>query len=416
MADVTFEDILAARQRIAGGVLETPCAPSAALSELCECEIFCKLEFLQRTGSFKERGARNALLLLEESQRRRGVVAASAGNHALALAWHGRDLGVPVTVVMPRFAPLVKQANCRKFGAEVVLCGDSFGEAKAKADELAAAHGLTYVHGYNDAAIIAGAGTLGIEIIDQVGDADAVIVPVGGGGLLAGVAPAVKHLSPMVQVIGVEAAALPSFTASREAAHVVSVPASPTLADGLAVGKVGERAFAIAQPLVEKVLTAPEEMIALSVARFLEIEKCVVEGAGGISLAPLLSRQLPELRGKKVILLLTGGNIDLTILPRLIDAALVKDGRLARFTAVISDRPGGLAQFTAVLAQCGASVKEIVHDRIFSGPNVAAVNVFCTIETRDHAHQEEIFQALAQAGFRHFAHEGSPSPPAGKGL
>lgn len=408
MSDVTFDNILAARQRIAGGVLETPCAPSAALSELCGCEVYCKLEFLQRTGSFKERGARNALLLLDEDQAQRGVVAASAGNHALALAWHGRDLGVPVTVVMPRFSPLVKQSNCRKFGAEVILHGDSFGEAKAKADELMAAKGLTYVHGYDDSAIIAGAGTVGIEILDQVGDADALLVPVGGGGLLAGVATAVVHLKPGTQIIGIQAAVMPSFTAALDAGQVVSVPSQPTLADGLAVGKCGQRAFGVAQPLVHKVLDAPEEMIALSVARFLEVEKFVVEGAGAITLAPLLTDQLPELKGKKVVLLLTGGNIDLTILPRLIDAALVKDGRLARFTAVISDRPGGLAQFTSVLAECGASVKEIVHDRVFSGPNVAAVNVLCTVETRDHAHLAEMYQALGEHGFRHFAHEGHP--------
>jgi threonine dehydratase len=437
MPPFSFADILAAKDRIAGGVLATPCPLSPALSECYGCEIYCKLEFLHRTGSFKERGARNALLQLDDAQKKSGVVAASAGNHALALAAHGSQLGIPVTVVMPTYAPLVKQSNCRRLGATVVLCGASFGEAKAKADELAAAQQLTYIHGYDDLRIIAGQGTIGLEVAEQVPNLDAIIVPIGGGGLIAGVATAVKNVIPEVKVIGVEPANSTCFTSALAAGKPVRVQSQPTLADGLAVGIVGENAFAIARDLVDHVVTVSEYELALAVVRLMELEKSVVEGAGAAPLAALLSSPLAPrvdemsqappltssslaapagivhsrsewttLAGKRVVLVLAGGNIDLTILSRLIETALVADGRLARFTAVISDRPGGLARLTSVIAEAGASVKEITHDRTFSGPNVAAVNVLCTVETRDQQHIEALYQKLTAAGIRHFAHVG----------
>ena len=416
MTSLSFADVLAARTRIEGGVAATPCPFSPALTERYGCEIYCKLEFLHRTGSFKERGARNALLQLDEMQKKRGVVAASAGNHALALAAHGSQLGIPVTVVMPTYAPLVKQSNCRRLGSTVVLCGASFGEAKAKADELAAERQLTYIHGYDDLRIIAGQGTIGLEVVEQVPNLDAIVVPIGGGGLIAGVATAVKNLNPDVKVIGVEPANSTCFTSALAAGRPVRVESQPTLADGLAVGIVGENAFAIARDLVDHVVTVSEYDLALAVVRLMELEKSVVEGAGAAPLAALLSsRHTPcaigngrswDLTGKRVVLVLAGGNIDLTILSRLIETALVADGRLARFTAVISDRPGGLARLTSVIAEAGASVKEITHDRTFSGPNVAAVNVLCTVETRDQQHIDALYQKLTAAGIRHFAHVG----------
>jgi threonine dehydratase len=409
MVGLAFEEIVRAREQIAGGVLATPCPFSPALSERYSCRIYCKLEFLQRTGSFKERGARYALLQLSAEQKSRGVIAASAGNHALALAYHGRQLGIGVTVVMPTYAPLVKQANCQRLGATVVLCGDAFGDAKARADELAAAAQLTYIHGYDDPAIIAGQGTLGLEVVEQVPDLDAIVVPIGGAGLIAGVATAIKHLRPRVQVIGVESASSTCFTSALREGQPVAVPPHTTLADGLAVGIVGGHALEIAKPLVDRVVTVGEADLALAVVRLMELEKTVVEGAGAAPLAALLSGQLAELADRQVVLTLTGGNIDLTILSRLIEAALVADGRLARFTAVISDRPGGLARLTAVLAEVGASVKEIMHDRTFSGPNVAAVNVLCTVETRDQEHIDALYRKLNENGIRHFAHLGRSS-------
>jgi threonine dehydratase len=396
---VTLDDIRAARARIAGAVYVSPCQESPALSELTGSRVLCKLDALQRTGSFKERGARNALLLLEQTQRQRGVIAASAGNHALALACHGRELGIPVTVVMPRVAPLIKVATCRRFGANAVLSGDNFADAKAKADELAAAGGLTYIHGFDDPAVIAGQGTIGLELLEQAPDLDAVIVPIGGGGLIAGVSLAVKSQRPSVQVIGVEAEAMPNFTQALAAGRPVVSPARPTLADGLATTRLGENAFAIARQHVDRVVTVSEELIALSILRLIELEKAVIEGAAAATLAALLSGQLPELMGKSVALLLCGGNIDPLILGRVIEVGMAADGRLARLAATISDRPGGLAHLASIIAQTGASVQQIIHDRVFSGPDVSSVRVVCDVETHDRDHLEQLKQALRAAGF-----------------
>ena len=243
---IGFEDIQQAAVRIAGGIVETPCPPSGPLSELTGMQIFCKMEYLQRTGSFKERGARNALLLLSAEQKRRGVIAASAGNHALGLAYHGQLLGIPVTVVMPKFAPLTKVMNCRKFGAHVILDGGNIGEAKHKADEIGSQQGLTYINGFDDPAIIAGQGTIGLEVLAQVPDLEAVIVPIGGAGLIAGVSLAVKRLRKQCKIIGVEPDRAASFMAAMTAGKPVDFDMKPTIADGLSVPKVGENGFEIA--------------------------------------------------------------------------------------------------------------------------------------------------------------------------
>ncbi len=395
---VTLDDIRSARERIRGAIYVSPCPESPALSELTGARIYCKLDSLQRTGSFKERGARNALVLLDDERRRKGVIAASAGNHALALACHSRELEVPVTVVMPRFAPLIKVATCRRFGATVVLYGENFADAKSKADELADANGLTYVHGFDDPAVIAGQGTIGLELLEQVPALDAVIVPVGGGGLIAGVSLAIKSQQPQVQIVGVEAAMMPSFTQALAAGHSVVCPARPTLADGLATTRMGASAFAIAQQHVDRVVTVSEEQIALSILRLIELEKSVVEGAGAAPLAALLSGQLPELKGKSVALLLCGGNIDPLVLGRIIEVGLAADGRLARLIATISDRPGGLANLASIIAQAGASVQQITHDRVFSGPDVSSVRVICDVETRDREHLQELLESLTKHG------------------
>lgn len=395
-----LQDIRAARERIREGVLVTPCQYSQALSDLCGCEVFAKLEFLQRTGSFKERGARNALLLLSDAARGRGVIAASAGNHALALAFHGRSLGIAVTVVMPRFAPLVKQANCRRFGANVILHGETFSEAKEEADRIAKDRGLTYIHGFDDPAIIAGQGTIGLELLEQAPELDAVIVPIGGGGLLAGVATVIKSLSPKTLVIGVEPQASASFSASVAAGAPTAVPIRPTIADGLAVSKVGANAFAIAKPLVDRIVTVQEQWIAISVVRLMEHEKSVVEGAGAAPLAALISGALPMLHGKRVALLLCGANIDLTLLDRLIDNALVFDHRITRLTAEISDRPGSLAKIAGLIGAVGAGIKQVTHDRMFSGSNMASVTVTFTVETRDQEHLAELTRHLRDSGVK----------------
>ena len=396
---VSLADIRAARRRIAGGIIATPCPESIPLSEITGARIVCKLENFQRTGSFKERGARNALLRLSAAGRRRGVVAASAGNHALGLAYHGKLLRVPVTVVMPDYAPLIKITMCEKLGARVLIRGRDFAEARAAADRLVADDGLNYIHGFDDPDIIAGQGTLGLELLEQVPDLDAIVCPIGGGGLIAGVAVAVKAVKPRVKIIGVESTATGNFTAALRAKKTVCMSRRPTLADGLATLGVGSNAFALARSRVDEVVTVGENFIALAILRMIELEKTVVEGAGAVPLAALMAGKLPRLAGQRVALVVGGGNIDPAILSRVIENGLVHDGRLTRFTALISDRPGGLAELCRVIAGAGASIKDIAHDRAFSGPDVSAVRAVCTVETRDHAHIRALHSALKKSGF-----------------
>ncbi|MEE2896402.1 MAG: pyridoxal-phosphate dependent enzyme, partial [Planctomycetota bacterium] len=294
---VTLDTIVAARRRIAGGVFRTPCTEAPGLSALVGARVFCKLEYKQRTGSFKERGARNALELLDPDARGRGVVAASAGNHALALAWHGRDLGIPVTVVMPRTAPIVKQTRCAGYGARVELAGANIGEAKERADELVLSNGLTYVHGFDGADIIAGQGTIGLELLEEIDDLDAVVVPVGGGGLLAGVAVAIKALRPVVEIIGVEPARAASFSAAAVAGAPVRIEMQPTLADGLAVPEVGGRAFELAHGLVDELHTVDEESISLAIRRLAELHRGVGGGGGAATRAAFVAGRRERVRG-----------------------------------------------------------------------------------------------------------------------
>ena len=395
---ITFKDIEAARDRIKDAVSYSPCPPSIPLSEITGMEIFCKLDNLQRTGSFKERGARNALAQLSADQKKRGVIAASAGNHAQALAYQGKLLCIPATVVMPKFAPLIKVNNCEKLGANVVLHGKDFAEAKARAHEIAKEKGLAYIDGYDDPAIIAGQGTMGLEMIDQVPHADAVIVPVGGAGLLAGVSLSVKTLRPETAIIAVEAENVASFSAALEAGKPTKIALHPTLADGLAIPQVGTNGFEIAQSRVDRTVTVTEEQIAISILRMVELEKGVVEGAAATPLAACLSGKLKEFAGKRVVLLLSGGNIDPNVLSRVIERGLVADGRLCRFTAVISDRPGGLADLATRIASTGASIKQVVHDRAFGSSDVSAVHVRCTVETRHHQHLAELHAELKSHG------------------
>lgn len=396
---VTLADIRAAQRRIAGRVIVTPCQLSIPLSEMTGAEIVCKLDNFQRTGSFKERGACNALLRLAASRRQRGVVAASAGNHALGLAYHGMRLAVPVTVVMPDYAPLIKITTCQKLGARVLIHGRDFAEARAEADRLVSVEGLTYIHGFDDPDIIAGQGTLGLELLRQAPDLDAIVCPIGGGGLIAGVALAVKSLRPRIRIIGVESTATGNFSAALRTGKPTRVPRRATLADGLATLVVGGNAFAIARNRVDEVVAVGEDAIALAILRMVELEKTVVEGAAAVPLAAMMSGKLPRLAGKRVALVVGGGNIDPAILSRVIEKGLVHDGRLTRFTAIISDRPGGLAELCRVIASCGASIKDIAHDRAFSGPDVSAVHAVCTVETRDRGHIAALQRALKKNGF-----------------
>jgi threonine dehydratase len=393
---VTLSDILAARERIADAVYRSPCPYSWSLSKLCGGRVFCKLDHLQITGSFKERGACNRLLLLGDDERRRGVITASAGNHALGLAYHGQRLGIPVTVVMPRWAPIIKVSNCRGFGATVIQHGESFDEARRHAFTLAEQQQRTYVHGFDDPAIIAGQGTMGLEILEDVPDVDAILVPIGGGGLAAGVGVAVKALRPDVRIIGVEAKRAPTFYESRRAGKVVRIEAQPTLADGLAIAEAGRLCFELGQRVIDHIELVDEPEIARAVLRLIELEKAVVEGAGAVPLAAALHRDL-GLAGKTIVLVLCGGNIDVTLISRIIERGLAADGRLCRFVVRISDRAGSLGPVTQLLGQCGASIKQVEHDRNFGSPDPATVQVIFTLETRDFEHIEQIRSALADA-------------------
>ena len=395
---ITFKEIEAARERIQGALYYSPCTSSIPLSEITGMEILCKLDNLQRTGSFKERGARNALAQLLPEQRKRGVIAASAGNHAQALAYQGKLLGIPATVVMPKFAPLIKVNNCQKLGATIVLEGKDFAEAKTRANEIANEKKLAYIDGYDDPAIIAGQGTMALEILKQVPDLDVVVVPVGGAGLLAGVSLAIKTLRPNAKIVAVEAENVASFSAALAAGKPTTIAMHPTLADGLAIPQVGANAFKIARDHVDLAVSVTEEEIALAILRLIELEKTVVEGAAATPLAACMSGKLAELSGKRVVLLLCGGNIDPNILSRVIERALVSDGRLSRFAAIISDRPGGLADLTAQIAACGASVKQVVHERAFASSDVSAVRVVCTVETRNREHLSQLLDQLQTRG------------------
>lgn len=393
---ITLADIVAARKRIAGGVYLSPCVESIPLSELTGAHIYCKLDYLQRTGSFKERGARNALLMLTPEQRKRGVIAASAGNHAQGIAYHGSLLGIPVTVVMPQFAALIKVSNCRQLGATIILHGNDLGESRVEAERIAEHDGLTFIHPFDNEHVIAGQGTMALEILDQTPEVEAIVVPVGGGGLLAGIGTAVKTLRPEVSMIGVEPEHAACLAASLAAGRPTPVTLSSTLADGLAVPQVGVAPFDILQRVVDEVVTVDEASIALAILRLIELEKSVVEGAGATPLAAFLAHKLDRLHGRNVVLVLAGGNIDLTMLGRVIDTGLVADGRLARFTVSISDRPGGLARLAEVIASAGASIKEITHDRAFAGPDLSTVRVVCTVETTDRQHAARLMETLAQ--------------------
>jgi threonine dehydratase len=396
---IVFPDIKAAAERIKGKVYYSPCPPSVPLSEATGLQIYCKLEYLQRTGSFKERGACNALLLLSPEQKKRGVIAASAGNHALGVTYHGKLLGIPVTVVMPKFAPLTKVVNCRQMGANIILHGDNFDEARLRASQLAEKEGFTSIHGFDDDAVIAGQGTMGLEIVEQVPDLDAIIVPVGGAGLIAGVAFAIKTLKPDVQVIGVEPDCATSYVRSLKSGEPAAVTVRPTLADGLAVSCVGRNSFGIARQYVDEVVVVKERDIALAVLRLIELERSVVEGAGATPLAACLAGVVPELAGKKVVLPLTGGNIDTTVLGRILERGLASDGRLCRFSVTVSDRPGGLAQVTALIAEEGANIVDIAHDRAFAKGDINSVTVNCVVETRDINHIKLLHERLTREGF-----------------
>lgn len=364
-------------------------------------QTYYKCDHMRRSGSYKERGAVNALLCLSKEKREKGVIAASAGNHAQALAYHGGKLGVPVVVVMPLSAPIVKRQNCINFGAKVVLFGKDFSEAKDEAFRIAARDKLTYVNGYDDADVIAGAGTCGLEILDQVPDVDAIVVPVGGGGLLGGIALAVKKLNPNVMLIGVESERCADVTEALKAGKPIYTPvgAGGTVADGLAVNVVGTTTFQLIRDFVDEVITVPESDITRAILHLLEVEKMMVEGGGATGLAAIMAGKLDEkLKGKKVMTVITGGNIDITVLGRVINHGLYASGRLHMYDVAISNRVGGLAAFMSALAKTGASVKAVSQETpLVNDINVTTLHM--EVETTDNEHWANVVSMMKASGF-----------------
>jgi threonine dehydratase len=396
---VSLDDVRAARGRIHGRVVLTPCTPSEAFGEMFGGHAWFKFENLQRTGSFKERGALNRMLLLSDEERACGVIAASAGNHAQGVAFHAGRLGIPATIVMPERTPLIKVSNTERYGARVVLHGAVYDEAMAEAMRIRAEGGQALVHPFDQPEVIAGQGTIGLELLEQCPEMDVVVVPVGGGGLISGVAAAIKEVRPEVRVVGVESAALPAALRAREAGELVTIPPADTIAEGIAVRRIGEVTFGMIERYVDDLVTVTEEEIAAAVLLLLEREKTVAEAACATTVAAVVNGRLGPLDGKKVVMLISGGNIDVTLMSRIIERGLVQDGRQAYLTVRLKDRPGALAALTARVAESGANVVSLEHRRAAGGLWVTEAEVALTLETRGRGHVDELVRSLGEAGF-----------------
>jgi threonine dehydratase len=399
---LSFADIQAAATRLAGQVLDTPCVESKTLSQIVGAQIFLKFENLQFTASFKERGALNKLsALVASGQTVKGVIAASAGNHAQGVAHHAQRLGLRAVIVMPTTTPMVKVERTRGFGAEVVLHGETFDDARERALTLAAEQGLHFIHPFDDELVMAGQGTIGIEMLQAQPDLDTLVIAVGGGGLISGIATAVRHLKPDMQIIGVQAARFPAMVnAIKGTTHSQG---SSTIAEGIAVGQPGKLTFEVIQEHVDDLVLVDEGDIEQAVLMLLEIEKTLVEGAGAAGLAALM-KDPARFAGKKVGLVLCGGNIDPLLLAAIIERGMVRAGRLARIKVNARDTPGVLARITAVVAQAGANIDEVHHQRAFSTLSAQSVEVELVLQTRNPAHVQEVLQALQGAGFEAVAY------------
>ncbi|HEX4951199.1 MAG TPA: threonine ammonia-lyase [Blastocatellia bacterium] len=400
---ITLQDIQAARERLGRAIYHTPCPVSLTLSRLCGCHTYFKLENLQMTGSFKERGALNKLLQLNDAEKRAGVVAASAGNHAQGVAYHATRLGIRSVIVMPKPTPLIKVSNTRDLGGEVILHGANYDEALAHARQLAQEDGFTFIHAFDDDAVIAGQGTIGLELLEEETRFDAVVVPIGGGGLISGLAVAMKTLQPDIRIIGVEPEHAASMRAAMLAGQPTEIAIEPTIADGLAVKRAGTRTLEVVQHYVDEVVSVSEEEIASAILKLLEIEKTVVEGAGAASLAAVLFHKISGLAWKNVAILVCGGNIDPNLLSKIIERGLAKDGRLVRIRAIVRDRPGELAKICQIVADTSGNIMDVMHNRAFGKLEVGGVELDLILETRGHDHIEQLLRVFQAEGIT--AHE-----------
>lgn len=393
---VTLADVQTARDKIAGAVQHTPCLHSKTLSRIFGCEVWLKFENLQFTASFKERGALNKLLSLTADEKARGVIAMSAGNHAQGVAYHAGRLGIPATIVMPAYTPFVKVRNTEGHGAKVVLFGNTLAEASQHARALAAEHQFVFVHPYDDPYIIAGQGTLALEMLEAAPLLDTLIIPVGGGGLIAGCAVAARGVKPSIEIIGVESKTFPAMS-QRLRGEAVNV-GTETIAEGLAVRDTGEMPMTIARALVKDVLLVDESTIEEAIALLIEIEKTVTEGAGATGVAALLQHR-EQFKGKTVGIVLCGGNIDTRILASILMRNLVREGRLIRVRVKVPDVAGSLAKLTKAVGDAGANVVDVEHQRLFGVFSVKSTEIELTLETRDREHVNHLLRELEREGF-----------------
>jgi threonine dehydratase len=397
---ISLADVQAARERLRGAIYYSPCPHSQMLSALTGQQVYLKLENLQMTGSFKERGALNRIAMLTPGQAARGVVAASAGNHAQGVAYHATARGIRALIVMPLATPLVKVTATRGFGAEVVLHGANYDEACEEATRLCAEQGMTFIHPFDDASVMAGQGTIGLELLEQVPQLEAVVVPIGGGGLIGGIACAIKESRPDIRIVGVQTSRLPSMLAARAEGHPVTVEPSMTIADGIAVRRAGDVTFPVVEKYVDEIVTVDEDEIASAILVLLEREKTLAEGAGATALAALLQKKT-TLVGAHTAVMVCGGNIDVTLLSRIIERGLVQDGRLIRLRIHLLDKPGALADLTRLIASYRANIVDTLHNRAYYGVNLGDTVIDITMETRGREQVAELLAALTAEGYKH---------------
>lgn len=396
---VGLDDIRAAARQLQGQVVRTPLIHAPRLSDTLGCDLYLKLENQQFTGSFKDRGSYVKLLSLSDAQKRTGVIAMSAGNHAQGVAYHAARLGIPATIVMPTFAPFSKVERTRSLGATVVQAGETIDESRETADQLMQRHSLTFVHPYDDPNVIAGQGTIGLELMEDQPELDAVVVPIGGGGVMAGTALAAKALRPEIEMIGVEAALFPSMSEAIHARSPNSGQGGVSLADGIAVKTPGKLTRAIVERLVSEIVLLDEAAIENSVSMLAEYQKVVAEGAGAVPLGAALQLR-DRLAGRRVALVICGGNIDTRVLASVLMRGLVRDGRLVRLRVDIYDAPGVLAKISGLIGQTGGNIVEVYHQRLFHDVPVRRAEIDCVVETRNAEHVREIVDALEGGGLR----------------
>ena len=394
-----LNQIISAREKMKGIVHQTPLDFSQTFTDMSHNEVYLKLENLQKTGSFKVRGSINKLTSLSKEELSKGVIAASAGNHAQGVAYSSKMLNIPCTIVMPKGAPLSKIQATKNYGAEIVLEGDVFDDALAHAMELSEKQGFTLVHTFDDDEIIAGQGTVGLEILEQLPDVEAIICPVGGGGLIAGIAVAVKEKNPNVAIYGVEASACPSMAQSLLEKKPITVPSSPTVADGIAVKKPGVRNLEIVEKYVDDLVTVDELEMIRTMFLLLERNKLLVEGSGASSLAALLYKKL-NIKGKKVVALLSGGNVDVNFISRIIERGMVEAGRYARFSIIIVDKPGELQRVLTNITEADANILSVHHTRMGRNIYPGYTEIEIAVETKSHEHILDLQKALTAKGYR----------------